>query len=119
MSIQLNHYNLFNVYAIELDKDEYNNIYNYFIEKCQEQNTTNLIINYDNKTINIIFYEIDNLIKFYIFKEDANLYTTYEDMNPYTIVYSQTDLEKDEFIDFLNFLNITNEPFIHSFSYMN
>jgi hypothetical protein len=119
MSTIKNHFNLFNVYALQLDKTEYNEIYIYFIKECQTQNTNNLIINYNNKTINIIFNEIDDIIIIYISKEDPLLYTTYEDMNPYTIVYSQTELEKDEFIDFLNYLNINEEPLCYSFSYMN
>ena len=40
-------------------------------------------------------------------------------MIPKTILYSQTDIEKDEFIDFLNYLNIEEEPFLHNFNYMN
>ncbi len=114
-----NHFNLFNVYALQLDKTVYNNIYIYFIEECQNQNTNNLIINYNNKIINIIFNDIDDMMIFYIFKDDPLLYTTYEDMNPYTIVYNQTDIEKDEFIDFLNYININEEPIFYSFSYMN
>jgi hypothetical protein len=119
MTIPKNQYNLFNVYALQLDKTEYNDIYVYFIEECQTQNTNNLIINYNNKTINIIFNDMDNIMTFYIFKEDPNLYIIYEDMNPYTIDYRQTDVEKEEFNDYLDYLNINEEPFLYSFSYMN
>jgi hypothetical protein len=118
MTTPKNNFNLFNVYALQLDKDIYSDTYNYFIEECQNQNTNNLIINYDNKIINIIFNDTDNMI-FYIFKNDSNLYTIYEDMEPYTIDYRQTDVEKEEFIDFLYYLNINEEPFLYSFSYMN
>ena len=115
----INHYNLFNVYALHLDKNEYNEIYIYFTEECQEQNTNNLKINYNNKIINIVFNENENMMTFYIFKENPSLYTIYEDMIPYTIVYSQTDIEKEEFIEFLIYLNINEEPVIYSYSYYN
>jgi hypothetical protein len=114
-------YNLFMVYAINLNIENNQTIFNYFINECKQQKTNNLIINYNDKTINIIFNvnDDDDTFMFYIFKEDSNLYITYDSMIPKTILYSQTDIEKDEFIDFLNYLKIEEEPFLHNFNYMN
>ena len=112
-------FNSFNVYALNLNISDNQSIYDFFINESQQQNTNNLIINYNDKIINIVFNIDDETLLFYIFKEDPNLYTIYEDMNPYTIVYNQTEVEKEEFIDFLNYLNITDEPFIYNISYYN
>jgi hypothetical protein len=119
MSEPKNHFNLFNVYMISLNKNDNQNIYDYFLNELYQQNTNNLIINYNDKTINIIFDDLDDIFTFNIFKEDESLYTIYEDMKPYSIIYNQTDKEKEEFKDFLNYLNIDEEPYIYNNSYMN
>jgi hypothetical protein len=132
MSEPNNHFNSFNVYTISLNKNDNQTIYDYFLNELYQQNTNNLNINYNintsidtsidtsiNININIIFYDLDDIFTFYIFKEDASLYTIYEDMIPYSIIYNQTDTEKEEFIDFLNYLNINEEPYINNNSYMN
>jgi hypothetical protein len=123
MSEPKNHFNSFNVYTISLNTNDNQTIYDYFLNELYQQNTNNLNINYNNNnintSINIIFYDLDDIFTFYIFKEDASLYTIYEDMIPYSIIYNQTDTEKEEFIDFLNYLNINEEPYINNNSYMN
>ena len=121
MSEPKNHFNSFNVYMISLDKNDNQHIYDYFLNELYQHNTNNLNINYNdnNTSINIIFHDYDEHFTFYIFKEDASLYTIYEDMIPYSIIYNQTETEKEEFIDFLNYLNITEEPYIYNISYMN
>jgi hypothetical protein len=120
MSQEIKHqFNLFNVYALNLLINENHSIYDFFINECQQQNTNNLIINYENKTINIIFNNDDEYMLFYFFKEDPSLYTFYENMIPVSNIYNQTDAEKEEFIDFLNYLNITDEPYLYNISYMN
>jgi len=119
MVILKNHFNSFNVYAIKFNINDNLDIYNYFINECCQQSSNNLIINYNDKSINIIFNEIDDDFLFYIFKEDLSLYTTYKDMNPYSIIYSQTDTEKEEFIDFLNYMNILDEPYYYNYCYIN
>jgi hypothetical protein len=119
MSEPKNHFNSFNVYMISFNKNDNQNIYDYFLNELYQQNTNSLIINYNDKTINIIFNDLDDIFTFNIFKEDASLYTIYEDMKPYSIIYNQTDTEKQEFIDFLNYLNIDEEPYIYNNSYMN
>ena len=127
MSEPKNHFNSYNVYTISLNKNDNQTIYDYFLNELYQQNTNNLNINYNNNnnntsintSINIIFYDLDDIFTFYIFKEDASLYTIYEDMIPYSIIYNQTDKEKEEFIDFLNYLNINEEPYINNNSYMN
>jgi hypothetical protein len=114
-------YNLFMVYAINLNIENNQTIFNYFINECEIQKTNNLIINYNDKTINIVFNINDFNSEFiiYIFKENTDLYITYNDMVPKTILYNQTEVEKDEFIDYLTYLNIEEEPFIHTINYMN
>jgi hypothetical protein len=122
MSEPKNHFNSFNVYTISLNKNNNQTIYDFFLNELYQQNTNNLNINYNNNNnidINIIFYDLDDIFTFYIFKEDASLYIIYEDMIPYSIIYNQTDTEKEEFIDFLNYLNINEEPYINNNSYMN
>ncbi len=123
MSEPQNHFHSYNVYTISLNKNDNQTIYDYFLNELYQQNTNNLNINYNNNNtsinINIIFYDLDDIFTFYIFKEDASLYTIYEDMIPYSIIYNQTDTEKEEFIDFLNYLNINEEPYINNNSYMN
>ena len=125
MSEPKNHFNSFNVYMIRLNKNDNQNIYHYFLNELHKQNTNNLNINYNDNNnntsidINIIFHDFDDTFTFNIFKEDASLYTIYEDMIPYSIIYNQTETEKEEFIDFLNYLNITEEPYIYNISYMN
>ncbi len=125
MSEPKNHFNSFNVYMIRLNKNDNQNIYHYFLNELHKQNTNNLNINYNDNNnntsidINIIFHDFDDTFTFNIFKEDASLYTIYEDMIPYSIIYNQTETEKEEFIDFLNYLNIEEEPYIYNYSYMN
>ena len=121
MSQEIKHqFNSFNVYALNILIKDNQTVYDFLINESQQQNTNNLIINYENKIINIVFNinDTDELL-FYIFKEDPSLYTFYEDMTPISNIYIQTEVEKEEFIDFLNYLNITDEPYIYNISYMN
>ncbi len=115
-------YYTYNVYAINLDSNEYNEFQDFIDNECIEQKTNNLIINFNNKNINIIlinnFNELDENKIIYIFKEDTSLYNIYDTMNPYTIQYMQTNIEKDEFIDFLTYFNVDKEPFLYNYNYM-
>ncbi len=115
-------YYTYNVYAINLDSNEYNEFQDFIDNECIEQKTNNLIINFNNKNINIIlinnFNELDENKIIYIFKEDTSLYNIYDTMNPYTIQYMQTNIEKDEFIDFLTYFNMDKEPFLYNYNYM-
>lgn len=115
-------YYTYNVYAINLESNEYNEFQDFIDNECIEQKTNNLIINFNNKNINIIlinnFNELDENKIIYIFKEDTSLYNIYDTMNPYTIQYMQTNIEKDEFIDFLTYFNVDKEPFLYNYNYM-
>ncbi len=115
-------YYTYNVYAINLESNEYNEFQDFIDNECIEQKTNNLIINFNNKNINIIlinnFNELDENKIIYIFKEDTSLYNIYDTMNPYTIQYMQTNIEEDEFIDFLTYFNVDKEPFLYNYNYM-